>query len=151
MSMGAGAEAADRRQINGAGPEPIWLALHVHLFGSSHSPLWVMQKHTSEHAPAPSLLGTNRYRPPTLRHGEKGGLGESALPSPEIYSTFMERQKASRILTSLQEMRAPERRGRGPRSNGNPRSEHLLKQDLATRSSSADPAWSCSQRPPASL
>lgn len=57
MRMGAGAEAPDRRQINGAGPEPIWLALHVHLFGSSHSPLWVMQKHTSEHAPAPSLLG----------------------------------------------------------------------------------------------
>lgn len=65
-------QTAVSRRINGAGPEPTWLALHFHLFGHSHSPLWVIQEHTSEHAPALSLLGTNRYRSPLSGIKKKG-------------------------------------------------------------------------------
>lgn len=88
-------------------------SLLFHLFGSSHSPLWVMQEHTSMHAPAPSLLGTNRYRL-ILRHQEKGGLGESTLPSLGISSTFLERQKASGIPTHCRKQSSREKR-EGPK------------------------------------
>lgn len=95
--MRMGWSRSSRQQANKWGRARTYLAcsLHFHLFGRPHSPLWVMQEHTSMHAPAPSLLGTNRYRFLTLRHQEKGGLGESTLPSLGTSSTFLERQKAS--------------------------------------------------------
>lgn len=109
--------AAAKKIIIGTGLEPTCLAFHFHLVGSSNSPFWLKQEHTSERAPAPSLFGTYRYRsPPSGMVGEGTRRGSAVKTGRIIY--LLGNTKGIQDSHFTAGNRAPERKGRSPKVKG---------------------------------
>lgn len=136
-----------RRKVNGAGPEPTWLAFLFHLVGSSCSPLWIIQEHTSEHAPVPPLLGTNRYgsQLPDIR---RRGLGEGVLRSlgwGDLLPSWKDKRHPGIPLHCRKQSSRKEREG--PKVKWQVKGRALLRPDPHPSPAScycADP-WRCSE------